>query len=123
MIIQKAEYIISSPKVEDCPGADRPEFAFIGRSNVGKSSLINLILPDLELRTKDVSGWSGKGLHTTTFAEMFDLPFGGKIIDTPGISGFNNGIRLNIAEQSDFVPQCLVQMLFSPAYNNIRLHS
>jgi len=37
------------------------------------------------LRTQEVSGWSGKGLHTTTFAEMFDLPEGGKIIDTPGI--------------------------------------
>jgi len=37
------------------------------------------------VKTKEVSGWSGKGMHTTTFAEMFDLPFGGKIIDTPGI--------------------------------------
>ena len=43
MIIHKAEYIISSPKVEDCPGSDRPEYAFIGRSNVGKSSLINML--------------------------------------------------------------------------------
>ena len=43
MIIQKAEYIISSPRVEDCPNADRPEYAFIGRSNVGKSSLINML--------------------------------------------------------------------------------
>jgi ribosome biogenesis GTPase len=39
----------------------------------------------LQLKTKDVSGWSGKGMHTTTFAEMFDLPFGGRVIDTPGI--------------------------------------
>ena len=37
------------------------------------------------LKTQEVSDWSGKGMHTTTFAEMFDLPFGGKIIDTPGI--------------------------------------
>lgn len=43
MIIQKAAYIISSPKVDDCPIADRPEYAFIGRSNVGKSSLINML--------------------------------------------------------------------------------
>ena len=42
----------------------------------------------LLLKTQDVSGWSGKGLHTTTFAEMFDLPFGGKIIDTPGMREF-----------------------------------
>ena len=56
-----------------------------GHSGVGKSTFINYIFPDLSLKTQDVSGWSGKGLHTTTFAEMFDLSFGGKIIDTPGI--------------------------------------
>ena len=56
-----------------------------GHSGVGKSSFINIICPQLELKTQDVSGWSGKGLHTTTFAEMFDLPSGGKIIDTPGM--------------------------------------
>lgn len=56
-----------------------------GHSGVGKSSFINIIFPELKLKTQDVSGWSGKGLHTTTFAEMYDLPFGGRIIDTPGI--------------------------------------
>ena len=56
-----------------------------GHSGVGKSTFINYIFPHLSLKTQDVSGWSGKGLHTTTFAEMFDLPFGGKIIDTPAI--------------------------------------
>lgn len=56
-----------------------------GHSGVGKSTFINYIFPHLLLKTQDVSGWSGKGLHTTTFAEMFDLPFDGKIIDTPGI--------------------------------------
>ncbi len=56
-----------------------------GHSGVGKSSFINKVFPELNLKTQDVSGWSGKGLHTTTFAEMFDLPGGGKIIDTPGI--------------------------------------
>ncbi len=56
-----------------------------GHSGVGKSTFINAIFPDLQLRTQDVSGWSGKGLHTTTFAEMFNLPFGGRVIDTPGI--------------------------------------
>jgi len=59
-----------------------------GHSGVGKSTFINIIVPELMLRTKDVSGWSGKGMHTTTFAEMFDLPFGGKIIDTPGLREF-----------------------------------
>lgn len=56
-----------------------------GHSGVGKSSFINFLFPHLNLKTNEVSGWSGKGMHTTTFAEMFDLPFGGKIIDTPGI--------------------------------------
>ena len=59
-----------------------------GHSGVGKSSFINSILPDNLLKTQEVSGWSGKGLHTTTFAEMFDLPFGGKLIDTPGMREF-----------------------------------
>ncbi|MEO6583867.1 MAG: ribosome small subunit-dependent GTPase A [Ferruginibacter sp.] len=56
-----------------------------GHSGVGKSSFINHIFPELKIKTQDVSDWSGKGLHTTTFAEMFDLPQEGKIIDTPGI--------------------------------------
>jgi ribosome biogenesis GTPase len=56
-----------------------------GHSGVGKSSLINRLLPDLDLRTHMVSEWSDKGMHTTTFAEMFELPQGGYIIDTPGI--------------------------------------
>jgi ribosome biogenesis GTPase / thiamine phosphate phosphatase len=59
-----------------------------GHSGVGKSSFINNVFPKLTLKTQDVSDWSGKGLHTTTFAEMFDLPTGGKIIDTPGLREF-----------------------------------
>ena len=59
-----------------------------GHSGVGKSSFINAVMPGVDIRTKDVSGWSGKGMHTTTFAEMYDLPFGGKIIDTPGMREF-----------------------------------
>lgn len=56
-----------------------------GQSGVGKSTIINAILPGHELRTEDISDYSGKGQHTTTFAEMFPLPGGGHIIDTPGI--------------------------------------
>lgn len=59
-----------------------------GHSGVGKSSFINYIFPEISLKTQDVSGWSGKGLHTTTFAEMYDLPAGGRIIDTPGLREF-----------------------------------
>jgi ribosome biogenesis GTPase len=56
-----------------------------GHSGVGKSSLINYLFPDLDIITQEVSDWSGKGMHTTTFAQMYDLPFGGSVIDTPGM--------------------------------------
>ncbi len=61
---------------------------FSGHSGVGKSTLINHLIPDADIRTTDVSEWSGKGQHTTTFAEMHDLPNGGRIIDTPGVKEF-----------------------------------
>jgi ribosome biogenesis GTPase / thiamine phosphate phosphatase len=61
---------------------------FSGHSGVGKSTIINQLIPDLRQKTNIVSGWSGKGQHTTTFAEMFDLPGGGQIIDTPGVKEF-----------------------------------
>jgi ribosome biogenesis GTPase len=57
----------------------------MGHSGVGKSTLLNAVTPDLQLRTGEISNYSNKGKHTTTFAEMFELPFGGNIIDTPGI--------------------------------------
>jgi ribosome biogenesis GTPase / thiamine phosphate phosphatase len=60
-----------------------------GHSGVGKSSFINAVVPGMLLKTQGVSGWSGKGIHTTTFAEMYDLPaLNAHIIDTPGIREF-----------------------------------
>ncbi|HHT21749.1 MAG TPA: ribosome small subunit-dependent GTPase A [Bacteroidales bacterium] len=59
-----------------------------GNSGVGKSTIINLLIPNMELRTGEISEYHNRGMHTTTFSEMFELPDGGSIIDTPGIKGF-----------------------------------
>ena len=87
-----------------------------GHSGVGKSSLLNIILPDLHLKTQVVSGWSGKGLHTTTFAEMFDLPFGGKIIDTPGLKEFGL-VDISKQELSHYFPE-MRKILNNCQFNN-----
>lgn len=59
-----------------------------GNSGVGKSTIINRIMPDLNLKTGDISTTHHTGMHTTTFSEMFELPSGGYLIDTPGVKGF-----------------------------------
>ena len=82
---------------------------FSGHSGVGKSSLINVVLPDLDLRTHQVSDWSDKGMHTTTFAEMFELPQGGFIIDTPGIRELGV-IDIEKQELSHFFPEMRERM-------------
>lgn len=87
-----------------------------GHSGVGKSSLLNALLPELQLRTQDVSGWSGKGMHTTTFAEMFDLPSGGRIIDTPGMREFGL-VDLDKEELSHYFPE-MRERLNNCQFNN-----
>ena len=59
-----------------------------GNSGVGKSTLLNLLVPDAEAKTAEISAAHDAGMHTTTFSEMFFLPQGGSLIDTPGIKGF-----------------------------------
>ncbi|HEY1019253.1 MAG TPA: ribosome small subunit-dependent GTPase A [Sediminibacterium sp.] len=78
-----------------------------GHSGVGKSTFINAVFPQFNLRTQEVSGWSGKGLHTTTFAEMFDLDGGGQIIDTPGVREFGL-VDIPKQELSHFFPEMRV---------------
>jgi ribosome biogenesis GTPase len=77
---------------------------FSGHSGVGKSSLINALLPNLQLRTTEISEWHDKGMHTTTFAEMFELPQGGYIVDTPGIRELGV-IDIEKNELSHFFPE------------------
>ncbi|HRI22633.1 MAG TPA: ribosome small subunit-dependent GTPase A, partial [Panacibacter sp.] len=104
-------YVVMLTSMQHARGLDELKAALknkltllAGHSGVGKSTFINAVFPELYLRTQDVSGWSGKGLHTTTFAEMFDLPFGGKIIDTPGIREFGI-IDIPKEELSHYFPE------------------
>ena len=77
---------------------------FTGHSGVGKSTLVNKIEPTLNLKIKEISTQHMQGQHTTTFAEMFDLSFGAKIIDTPGIKGFGV-VDMDKEEIGDYFPE------------------
>lgn len=76
-----------------------------GHSGVGKSTILNALFPDMALRTGEVSQWSGKGLHTTTFAQMFDLMgMPGRVIDTPGVKEFGL-VDISRDELSHYFPE------------------
>lgn len=77
-----------------------------GHSGVGKSSLVNALAPELRLATASLSQAHQQGQHTTTFAELHDLPFGGEIIDTPGIKGFGL-VDMDKQELGDYFPEIL----------------
>jgi len=91
---------------------------FSGHSGVGKSSLINALVPELKLRTTQISEWHDKGVHTTTFAEMFELPQGGYIIDTPGIRELGV-IDIEKNELSHFFPE-MCALLNQCRFNSCR---
>ena len=75
-----------------------------GNSGVGKSTIINAVLPDLKVRTAAISDMHDTGMHTTTFSEAFELPEGGWLIDTPGIKGFGT-IDFDKYEIAHFFPE------------------
>lgn len=80
---------------------------FSGHSGVGKSTLVNALEPSLDLKTKKISDQHKQGQHTTTFAEMYDLSFDAKIIDTPGIKGFGV-VEIEKEELGDYFPEFFV---------------
>lgn len=87
-----------------------------GHSGVGKSSFLNHLFPEIKARVQEVSGWSGKGLHTTTFAEMFDWNENTRLIDTPGIREMGL-THINKAELSGYFPE-MKQLINDCQFNN-----
>ena len=81
-------FIRGVPSMEFLPPEGPLEIAFAGRSNVGKSSLINALLPGVDLKVGELSEQTRKGRHTTTTARLFHFPSGGDLIDSPGIREF-----------------------------------
>lgn len=75
-----------------------------GHSGVGKSTLLNTLHPELNIKTHQVSDFNSKGQHTTTFAQMYEWPFGGFIIDTPGIKEFGL-VHLDKSELQNYFPE------------------
>ncbi len=89
---------------------------FNGHSGVGKSTIINSIQPNLSLKTREISDYHETGKHTTTFSELFELDFGGYIIDTPGIKAFGM-LEMESWEISHYFPE-IFRISEKCQYNN-----
>lgn len=125
-VYSKIGYSVFSVSVEKDEGLDEVTrqlknkvTLMSGHSGVGKSSFLNKVFPSFQLKTSEVSGWSGKGMHTTTFAEMFDLPGGGAIIDTPGMREFGI-VNISRQELSHYFPE--MRALINECHFNDCLH-
>ncbi len=110
-VYERIGYQVVSTSAETGEGLERLQEVLQGKttllsghSGVGKSTLINKIEPSLDLKTGAISHQHEKGQHTTTFAEMFPLSFGGDIIDTPGIKGFGL-VDMEKEEMGHFFPE------------------
>lgn len=109
-IYEKAGYRVFEVSSETGAGIDEVKAQLkdkltlvFGHSGVGKSTFLNAIQPDLELKTGEISDVHSKGKHTTTFAEMFQLDIGGSVIDTPGVKEFGL-VNMEPNEISHFFP-------------------
>lgn len=92
-----------------------------GHSGVGKSSLINVLMPEQDLKVMEVSDWSGKGMHTTTFAEMYDLTNTSKLIDTPGIRELGI-VDIEKEELSGYFPEMRIRLQHCKFNNCLHLN-
>ena len=112
-IYQNAGYTVLPISVEKEINLDKVKTLFhkkttvlSGNSGVGKSSLLKKLLPDEEIAVKEISEMHQQGVHTTTFAEMYDIPNGGHLIDTPGIRGIGV-VDIEPKELSNYFPEFL----------------
>lgn len=108
--------------VEDVVAALKDKITvFSGLSGVGKSSLVNRVEPGLDLKVAEISESHDTGKHTTTFAEMFPLSFGGCIVDTPGIRAFGL-IHMEKNEISHYFPEIFKRATDCKYYNCTHIH-